>query len=403
MTVLRSCVASARIAAMAALVASTAAPASASGFEVIHDFTNGEDGAVPPYTLALDRKGRLVGTANQGGANNAGLVFRMTRHNSGWKLAPLYNFSGSDGQPGWGLTLAGRTIYANATYVGVFGGPCGSAMRIKQANGAWQGSLMWTYTKDVDGCPTGNLVADRAGNVYGVTQNGGANGWGAVVELSPSGSSWTETILYAFKGGSDGGAPYSGLVFDKAGNLYGAATRAGSSGCGGYGCGTVFELSPSKSGWTYTVLYTFQGGNDGGSPVAGLVFDGAGNLYGATESYGANGGGTVFEMSPDNGAWSFNVLAGMTGGAGPVAALTLAPSGAIFGTNYRDGADGYGSVFELTETNGQWTYKDLHDFTGGSDGGYPGGGVTLDKRGKLYGTTVLGGANNFGVVYELGK
>ncbi|MGH6887747.1 MAG: choice-of-anchor tandem repeat GloVer-containing protein [Rhizomicrobium sp.] len=403
MTVMRLFVPAARTAAVAVLVAAAAAPASAREFKVVHDFTNGTDGGVPGYTLTLDRKGRLVGAASQGGADNAGIVFRMTHRNSGWSLAPLYDFNGSDGEPEWGVTLQVATIYANASYAGVFGGPCGSAMKISRAQGGWQGTLMWTYTKDIDGCPTGNLVADRSGNVYGATQNGGPNGWGAVVELSPSGSGWSEQILYAFQGGSDGGAPYSGLVRDKAGNLYGTATRAGSSGCGGYGCGTVFELSPSQSGWTFNVLYTFQGGNDGGSPVAGLTFDGAGNLYGATESYGVNGGGTVFKISPRQGAWKFNVLAGMTGNAGPVVAVTVAPSGAIYGTNYRDGADGYGSVFQVDRTNGNWTYEDLHDFTGGSDGGYPGGGVTFDKKENLYGTTVLGGADNFGVVYEIGK
>jgi hypothetical protein len=207
-----------------------------------------------------------------------------------------------------------------------------------------QGTLMWTYTEDVDGCPTGNLVLDHAGNAYGVTQDGGPNGWGSVLELSPSGSTWTETILYAFQGEGDGGTPYSGLIFDKAGNLYGAATRGGNSGCG-EGCGTVFELSPSQSGWTYNVLYTFQGGDDGGAPVAGLVRDKAGNLYGATESYGANGGGTVFELSPSQSGWSFNVLASPSGDTGPVVALTLDSAGTIYGTNYRDGADDYGSIF----------------------------------------------------------
>ncbi|HEY3778110.1 MAG TPA: choice-of-anchor tandem repeat GloVer-containing protein [Rhizomicrobium sp.] len=384
------------------LGAAFAAPASARGFQVIHDFTNGADGGVPPYTLVLNKKDQLIGAANEGGTNNAGVVFRMKQGKAGWSLKPLYNFDGADGQPGWGVTRNQGSIYSNASYASVFGGPCGSAMQINHANGTWQGVLMWTYTKDIDGCPTGNLVLDSAGNAYGVTQNGGPNGWGAVVELSPSGSSWTETILYAFTGGSDGGSPYSGLVFDNAGNLYGATTRAGNSGCG-QGCGTVFELSPSQSGWTYQVLYTFQGGNDGGQPTAGLIFDTAGNLYGAAESYGANGGGTVFELSPSNGSWTFNLLTSMTGSGGPVAALTLAPSGAIYGTNFFDGADGYGSVFKLTSSGGTWTYKNLHDFTGSADGGYPGGGITLDRQGNAYGTTVLGGADNYGVVYEIGK
>jgi uncharacterized repeat protein (TIGR03803 family) len=389
-------------AAAIGLAAISAAPALAGGFEVVHNFTNGADGGVPPYTLLLDKKDQLIGTANQGGTNGSGVVFRMTHKKSGWSLASFYNFSGTDGQPGWGLNAFKCSFYTNASYASVFGGPCGSALQISRVQGVWQSVLMHTYTKAIDGCPTGNLVLDHSGNVYGVTQGGGPNGWGTIFELSPSNGSWTETILYAFQGGSDGGLPYSGLTFDKAGNLYGTATARGGNGCG-QGCGTVFELSPSQTVWTYQVLYTFTGGNDGGQPVAGLTFDKAGNLYGAAESFGANGGGTIFELSPSQGKWNFNLLASPTGEAGPVVAVTVVSPKTIYGTNYRDGTDGYGSVFQLVQSAGKWTYTDLHDFTGGSDGGYPGGGVTLDKKGNLYGTTVLGGADNFGVVWEIGK
>jgi hypothetical protein len=162
-------------------------------------------------------------------------------------------------------------------------------------------------------------------------------------------------------------------------------------------------LSPSQSGWTYKVIYTFTGGNDGGQPTAGLVLDKSGNLYGAAESFGANGGGTIFELSPSQGSWTFNLLASPAGTGGPVVALSLASPMTIYGTNFFDGADSYGSVFKVSKSGGKWTYKDLHDFTAGADGGYPGGGVTLDAKGNMYGTAVLGGANNFGVVWEIGK
>jgi uncharacterized repeat protein (TIGR03803 family) len=313
----------------------------------------------------------------------------------------MYNFTDADGAPGWGVTRFKGSIYTNALYAGVMGGSCGSALQLNRITHGYASVLMHTYVKDQDGCPTGNLVLDPAGNVYGVTQDGGANGWGSIFELSNSGGTWTETILYSFQGGSDGGAPYSGPIFDKAGNLYGTATARGSSGCG-QGCGTVYELSHAKSGWTYNVLYSFTGGNDGGQPTAGLVFDGAGNLYGAAESYGANGGGTVFKLSPSGSSWSFGLLAGLPGTGGPVASLTLDGARTIYGTSFF-GTSGYGSVFRLKKSNGSWTYEDLHDFTGGGDGGYPGGGITLDAYGNLYGTAVLGGANNDGVVYELAK
>jgi len=400
---MRSAISIFGVATAGVLVAGLVAPASAKGFQVIHDFTNGNDGGVPPYTLVLDKKGNLVGTANQGGADQAGIIFSMAHKKAGWSLKPLYNFNGDDGQPGWGVTLDKGSMYAIASYAEVMGGPCGSALQINKSQKQWQSVLMHTFVEKEDGCPTGNMVLDKAGNAYGATQDGGPNGWGVVFELSPSNGSWTETILHAFGGEGDGGTPYSGLIFDKSGNLYGAATRGGEGGCDD-GCGTVFELSPSQTGWTYNVLYSFQGGDDGGSPVAGLTFDKSGNLYGATESYGANGGGTVFELSPSDGTWTFSVLASMSGSTGPVVAVTLDKAGTIYGTNYRDGADDYGSVFELSQSGGNWTYTDLHDFTGGDDGGYPGGGVTIDPKGNLYGTTVLGGADKYyGVVWEIGK
>jgi uncharacterized repeat protein (TIGR03803 family) len=276
-------------------------------------------------------------------------------------------------------------------------------LQLNRAKGSrgYTSVLMHTYVKKDDGCPTGNLVVDAAGNVYGVTQSGGADGWGSIFELSNANGSWTQTILYSFSGSSDGGAPYAGPIFDHAGNLYGTATAGGGQGCG-QGCGTVYELSPGNSGWTYNVLYTFTGGNDGGQPTAGLVFDKAGSLYGAAESYGANGGGTVFELSPSQSGWSFNLVSSLPGSGGPVVSLTLDGGHTIYGTSFF-GTSGYGSVFRLKQSNSVWTYKDLHDFTAGSDGGYPGGGVTLDASGNLYGTAVLGGANNQGVIYEIAK
>ncbi|HEX3432366.1 MAG TPA: choice-of-anchor tandem repeat GloVer-containing protein [Rhizomicrobium sp.] len=379
-----------------------ASPASAYTFQVIHNFTGGSDGAAPPYTLVRERQG-FLGTSSSGGKTGNGTVFDLKQNASGWTVRPVYNFGDTDGAPGWGVTRFNGSLYVNAFYAEVMDGPCGSALQVNRSSGGhgYQGVLMHTYVKKQDGCPTGNLVLDSAGNVYGVTQDGGANGWGSIFELSNSGNSWTQTILYSFPGASGGGAPYSAPVFDQAGNLYGTATAGGNQGCG-QGCGTVYELSPGKSGWSYSVLYSFTGGNDGGQPTAGLVFDKAGNLYGAAESYGANGGGTVFELSPSGNTWSFNLLTALPGTGGPVVSLTLDGTHNIYGTSFF-GTSGYGAVFRLTQANGSWRYRDLHDFTGGSDGGYPGGGVTRDASGNLYGTAVLGGTDNGGVIYELAK
>jgi hypothetical protein len=158
------------------LAAGSAVPVFAHGFQVIYNFTNGADGGVPPYTLALDKKGRLLGTANQGGTEGAGIIFRMAEKKTGWFVTPLYNFNGNDGQPGWGLTLNKSSMYTVASYAEVMGGPCGSALQINQSQKQWQSVLMHTFVQKDDGCPTGNMVLDKAGNAYGVTQDGGADG-----------------------------------------------------------------------------------------------------------------------------------------------------------------------------------------------------------------------------------
>ncbi len=378
--------------------------ASAQTFQVLHNFTGGLDGSTPPYTLAQDAAGYFFGTANMGGRNGTGVVFRFEQMNGNWVLLPIYNFSDQDGQPGWGVTLApDGTIYTVGSYASVLGGPCGTAIYLRPSpipprtsDISWNETALRTYVKGQEGCPTGNLLLDSAGNLYGVTQDGGAHGWGSVFELTRNGSAWTETILYAFQGQADGGAPYSGLIMDSAGNLYGTASAAGAN-----RQGVVFELKHSGGSWTEQVLYTFQGGNDGGQPVAGLIFDNAGNLYGATASWGTGGGGTVFKLAPSGGSWTYSVLTSFTGSDGPVASVTMDAAGNIYGTTFMDDSFGYGSVFKLTRSGNGWTYTDLHDFTGGTDGGYPGGGVVLDSRGNLYGTAVTGGASGLGVLYQI--
>ena len=165
--------------------------------------------------------------------------------------------------------------------------------------------------------------------------------------MTPSGSGWIEKVIYSFQGNTDGRFPYSGLIIDQSGNLYGTTTDAGS----GYG-GTVFELSPSGGGWTYSVLYSLTGSlGDSCGPAWALVMDAAGNLYDTTEC---------------------------------------------------DGANKAGNVFKLTNTGGSWTYTSLHDFTGGNDGSCPISGVTLDASGNLYGTTYYGGDLNCGNTYGCG-
>ena len=377
-----------------------ASNASASSFQVIHDFTGGKEGGVPGYTLLKTGKDSFIGTANQGG-KGYGTVFKLSQKSGAWGVKALYNFKSEQGQPGWGVIRGSDGSYfVNATYASVMGGPCGSILQLNSAKAPANAAkltstLIHTYVKADDGCPTGNLLQDSSGNLFGVTQDGGANGWGSVFELTPGKGGWTQTILYSFRGAEDGGAPYSELIVDDAGNLYGTASASTVN------FGTVFELSPGKSGWTYNVLYTFGGGTDGGQPVAALTFGKSGKLYGATTSFGANGGGTIFRLTPGTKGWKYKVLYSLSGSDGPVAALALSKTGTIYGTNFMDGADGFGSVFSLAPSGKTWVHTDLHDFTGAADGGFPGGGVAFDSTGNLYGTTVLGGPNNAGVLYEV--
>jgi uncharacterized repeat protein (TIGR03803 family) len=216
-------------------------------------------------------------------------------------------------------------------------------------------------------------------------------------------------VIHNFTGGSDGNGPiwYGNLIIDSKGNLYGTASGGGNSDCGGFGCGMVFELTPSKRGWQKKVLYEFAGVNDGAYPWAGLTFDKAGNLYGTTVGGGSSGCGTVFQLSPaSGGGWTESVLQSLSGTAGcePVASVILDKAGNVYGTTARGGMHGSGTVFELTNTGGVWIETVLYNFgADGNDGQSSYAALAMDKAGNLYGTTLYGGAYSFGTVFELSQ
>ena len=164
-------------------------------------------------------------------------------------------------------------------------------------------------------------------------------------------------------------------------------------------------MTPSGSGWIENVIYNFRDGTDGGYPYAGLIVDQSGNLYGTTTDAGTGGGGTVFELSPSGGGWTYSVLYSIAGPfgyqCGPAWALVMDVGGNLYGTTQCDGASGRGNVFKLTPSNGSWTYTSLYDFTGGSDGWLPLSSVVFDANGNLYGTAAAGGADDKGVVWEI--
>jgi uncharacterized repeat protein (TIGR03803 family) len=274
--------------------------------------------------------------------------------------------------------------------------------------------------------PTGTLLKDRLGNLYGTTAEGGApgrcqqSGCGTVFQLAPPirpGDPWVETVLYRFPPGSDGSAPGSALVSDCRGNLYSTTSARGTR-----GWGTVFELerpTSPRGTWTHHVLYSFKGvpsgkGNGDGALPGGVVFDAAGNLYGTTDTGGfciANQGlttcyGSVFRLAPpghSGGAWTESVLYrfGPFGLSNPHGGVIFDKKGNLYGTTYV-GGNGFGGIFGLSppSAGNVWAETNLFEFYN-TDGGAPDGSLIFDSLGNLYGTTLQGGLANAGTVFDL--
>jgi uncharacterized repeat protein (TIGR03803 family) len=390
--------------------------AEAQTYDVVHNFTGGSDGANPIAGVTLDSAGNIYGTTSAAGRKGFGTVYRLVRSGPNWLFYLVYTFNGltqnsTDGSAPYSRVVIGPDGFLYGTTHSGGNGQgckalhgCGTVYSVKPKPGniwvPWEETVLYQFgTYDGSNPDYGDLVFDQAGNLYGTTRNGGAYLQGAVYKLTPSGGTWSEQVLYSFAGSPDGSAPFSGPIFDQAGNLYGA-TNAG----GAKGWGTAYQLKPSGPPWTENILHNFQGGSDGIAPTGGVVFDPAGDLYGATQTGGAGGGGTVFELTPQSsGSWSLNPLYGFLGAgfAGQYRTVAMDNSGNLYGTTSGGGARPWGSVFKLTRSNGGWTYSSLHDFTGGADGGTPYGSLVFDTSGNLYGTTYTGGANGQGVVFEI--
>ena len=220
--------------------------------------------------------------------------------------------------------------------------------------------------------PAGGVAFDQAGNMFGAAYGGGLGcqddneGDGGVFELTPSSGGWNYQVLYQFSGNPDGCYPSGSVLVDRAGNIFGSNYE-----CGANGDGAVYEVSPSGAGWSESILYSFRSGTDGYYPFAGLISDSAGNLYGTTAYGGLNGWGEVFELSPANGSYTYTVLYNnFSGGVGPTGPLSIDAAGNLYGVQFRGGANNQGMIFKLTPGSRGWTFTDLHDFSG-SDGSNP--------------------------------
>jgi len=377
---------------------------------VLHNFSGGGDGAYPETGLTMDREGNLYGTTTYDGAGGWGTVFRLSHEGSGWILTTLFSFDGYQGaNPASGVVFGpdGNLYGTTAEESGI---SPGTLYRLQPPPTAchsvscpWTRTVLHTFEGGDDGSDPGpgNLVFDQAGNIYGTTVFGGFGQEGVVYELSPSDGGWTESVLFYFDQ-QTGYMPESGVIFDNAGNLYGTTSEGGAN-----GSGVVYKLSPSGSGWTESTLASI--GFHGSATCGGLVFDGQGNLYGASGECALGGGsGGVFELTPSNGSWTFNVLHAFSGGGGPYAGVTLDAAGNVYGTSAGTGLYGKGEAFKLTPSNGSWIYNSVS--FDGSNGTNPLGNVILDSAGTIYGTTDSGGSGpcniegiilGCGVVWEI--
>jgi uncharacterized repeat protein (TIGR03803 family) len=290
---------------------------------------------------------------------------------------------------------------------------------VPKAGGGWTEKVLHRFSGMDGAFPVASLILDTAGNLYGTTKGGGRYDSGTVFELTPkTGGGWREKVLHNFNSiGSDGIFPYANLIFDASGNLYGTTYLGGRRTCnndGNLGCGTVFELMPQPGGGWREVLHRFNG-KDGDEPLAGVIFDSAGNLYGTTSEGGSGqcdngkglGCGTVFELMPKaGGGWREKVLHNFNpngkDGTYPEAGLIFDATGNLYGTTFNGGTHGWGTAFELVpEPDRVWRETVLHNFGKSTDGVVPAAQLIFDVVGNLYGTTFAGGAGNTGIMFEL--
>jgi uncharacterized repeat protein (TIGR03803 family) len=361
------------------------------GYSVLYAFNGGSDGGSPWAGVILDKAGNIYGTTSLGGSFQHGTIFKLAPDGTETVLYALAG--GSDGAtPRAGVTRDGSgNLYGTAAFGtnGACQSGCGTAFRLAPA-GTF--AALHSFTGGADGSnPEGELLEAGHKHFYGTAICGGHVKCGlnlccgTLYKLSRAGKL---AVLYSFTGGNDGGSPSGKLITDVTGNLYGTTTSGGDLSCGPYGCGTVYRLAPDG---TETVLHAFHG-SDGWAPESGVIMDTAGNIYGTAEIGGGGcyqsdeGCGTVFKLTPKGALTVLFKFDGGSDGGNPGGGLIADAKGNLYGTTQIGGDFNCdcGNVFKLTPDG---TLEVLHAFTGSGDGGQPLAGLVKGPDGYLYGTT----------------
>lgn len=365
------------------------ASAFADSLSILHRFKGGrQDGFEPIAKLTPEGQGGFYGTTFGGGDqacyHGCGTVFHVTVDGA---VTIVHAFGkGNDGAAPVGRVVIGAdgSLYGSTT-----GGGSGQSGTVYRITPDGQESVLYAFAGGEDGNQPGDIILDKKGNIYGVTTSGGHYSDGTLFRVSPSGQ---ETQLHVFaENQTDGGEPDHGVIFDKAGNLYGSTPWGGSA-----GGGTIFKVTPQGD---YSVFYNFPGDAGGAQPRTDLIIDKGGNFYGTTSGGGDYGYGTAFKLTPSGTETVLHSFTGSGGDSGgPQAGVIFGGKGALYGTTSGLGTGTAGTVFKLAADG---TETVLHAFSGGKDGEYPHGTLVTDGLGNLYGVAEAGGSTK-GACYPYG-
>ncbi len=354
-------------------------------FTSLYAFQGTGDGANPDSNPILAADGNLYGTTINGGASDAGTIFRLSTNGA---LTTIYSFAGAfaGGNP-----MSGLVQVADGSFYGTASAQSGSIFQLT-TNGTF--SLPYVFGGSFDGSGPNALTLGSDGNLYGTAYGGGANSYGTVFQFVPpaagGGGTGTLNTLHSFNGTNDGSNPVGGMVQTGDGNFYGTTSDFNLT-----SYGTIFRISPAGA---FSVVYTFTNGIDGNSPLGSLMQANDGNIYGTASDYGTAGTGTIFRLTTNGVFTELYSFTGGQDGSEPYAGLVQANNGNLYGTTWLGGLNGAGAIYAIS-TNGAFT--SIYSFTGGNDGTDPGASLVQAGDGNLYGTAYYGGVVGEGAVFRV--